>query len=49
MIDGELPAGKRLVEILREFAKIEGCDWARHMIAALHSGHFYLHGEHYWF
>ena len=49
MVDGELPAGKKLVKILREFAKIEGCDWARHMIAALHSGHFYVQGEHYWF
>ena len=48
VVDGELPPGKKLLEILREFAKIEGCDWARHMIAALHSGHFYVHGEHYW-
>lgn len=33
--DGELPSGKEFVDLLGQFAKIEECDWARHMIAAL--------------
>jgi hypothetical protein len=32
-----------------QIADAISCDWTRHMIAALHSGHFYLHGEHHWF
>lgn len=34
--DGDLPRGQQFVRLLREFAKIEGCEWALHMLAALH-------------
>lgn len=38
--DGTLPKGEAFVRMLAEFAKIEGCDWALHMIAALQMGNF---------
>ena len=38
--DGEMPSGDDFFRLLREFAKIEGCDWALHMIAALRMGDF---------
>ena len=37
--DGKLPKGEKFVEMLMEFSKIDGCDWALHMIAALKMGH----------
>ncbi len=43
--DGELPSGHHFVRLLREFAKIEGCDWALHMLAALHMGDFILDND----
>jgi hypothetical protein len=36
--DGTMPKGVDFVKMLSEFAKIEGCDWALQMIAALHMG-----------
>lgn len=38
--DGTLPKGNDSVNILGQFAKIEGCDWALQMIAALKMGTF---------
>jgi hypothetical protein len=37
--DGTLPKGTDFVNVLTEFAQIEGCDWAVHMLAALHMGY----------
>jgi hypothetical protein len=42
--DGQLGAGKEFVRKLEQFAKIEGCEWAVQMLAALHMGQF-LHGD----
>ena len=44
--DGTLPQGDDLIRLLAQFAKIQGCDWAHHMIAALRCGDFILNGEH---
>ncbi|MFL6764532.1 MAG: hypothetical protein ACJ8FO_04975 [Sphingomicrobium sp.] len=43
-----LPAGEALGAVLTEFVKIQGCDWAQHMLAALLSGVFIVNGEHLW-
>jgi hypothetical protein len=40
--DGNLPSGQHFVRLLCEFAKIEECDWALHMLAALHMGHIVM-------
>jgi hypothetical protein len=42
--DGNLPKGG-FMRLLHEFAKIEGCDWALHMIAALRMGDWVVRDE----
>lgn len=44
--DGRLPKGQALIPILKQFARIKGCDWAGHMLAALRSGDFIMLGQH---
>ncbi len=36
--DGKMPKGEDFVRLLKQFAQIEGCEWAVHMLAALHMG-----------
>lgn len=35
LFDGHIPSGKQLGPVLKEFAKIEECAWARRQLAAL--------------
>ena len=43
--DGHLGSGDKFVRVLEEFAKVEGCNWAVHMLAALHMGTFLVNNE----
>jgi hypothetical protein len=40
--DGTIPRGMGFDRLLKEFAKIEGCDWALQMLAALRMGQFLM-------
>jgi hypothetical protein len=46
--DGTLPKGHDFARLLMQFAKIEGCDWALHMLAALHMGHYVDRDDEEW-
>jgi transcriptional regulator with XRE-family HTH domain len=47
LYNGDIPTKEKLIPVLREFAKIRECDWARMMLAGLYSPDLYIGGEGY--